>query len=261
MAGRNFLNNIVDIDSAGWIFSMIFETCCSNPKPANIPIIGAFDFETAFPSVIHAWIWLVLKIRKLPKDYILLFKGIYHKASAVFRYDNKKITIIQFLSGVLQGCPGSAFLFNNSIDPFLLLMHNSLREGNRGISRACADDIGVCLARLSSLALLTPIFSAAKSMAGLSLKAPKCILVPLCRFSPKVARDILKWLGRNIPEWSQFTILDCTKFLGFYIGPGAGRMNWIEQTSKMKERIQCIQTAKASEVECLYVQCQGGPRR
>jgi len=24
-----------------------------------------------------------------------------------------------FMSGVLQGCPGSAFLFNKSIDPFL----------------------------------------------------------------------------------------------------------------------------------------------
>jgi len=83
-------------------------------------------------------------------------------------------------------------------------------------------------------------------MAGLSLKAPKCILVPLCRFSPKVARDISKWLSRNIPEWKQFTIKDCTKFLGFYIGPGAGKMNWIEQATKMKERIQCIQSAKAS---------------
>ena len=72
MAGRNFLNNILDLDSAARIFSMVFESMCSNMNPSNIPILGAYDFEAAFPSVIHEWIWLVLKFRKLPENYILL---------------------------------------------------------------------------------------------------------------------------------------------------------------------------------------------
>ena len=59
---RNFLRNLLDLDSAARIFSMIFMSACSNPhNPSNIPILGAFDFEAAFPSVIHCWTWLVLK--------------------------------------------------------------------------------------------------------------------------------------------------------------------------------------------------------
>ena len=225
---------------------MIYQSECKNRNPSNIPILGAYDFETAFPSVIHAWIWLVLMVRKVPAHYIKLFQGIYHNASAVYFHSNQKFVIIKFLSGVLQGCPGSAFLFNNALDPFLILFHNTLREMSRGIIRACADDLGVALSRLRYLELLHPIFVSANEFAGLTLKPPKCILVPLCRFSEKVSKDITKWLKRNIPHWANFEVLDTTKLLGFYIGPGAGRKNWAEQISKCKTRIQNIQSAKAS---------------
>jgi len=246
VAGRNFLNNILDLDSAGRIFSMVYESECENSNPSNIPILGAFDYEAAFPSVIHGWIWLVLKHRRLPKDYINLFKGIYHKARATFCHGKSKFTLIDFLSGVLQGCPGSAFLFNNSLDPFLNMIHTKLREANRGISRGCADDIGVILARLKHLQLLYPIFQNAEEFAGLKLKPAKCVLVPLCNMSDKCKKDISKWLRRNIPEWANFSIEDTTKLLGFYIGPGAGRKNWTEQASKMRSRVQSIQHATAS---------------
>ena len=206
----------------------------------------AYDFETAFPSVIHAWIWLVLKFRKLPLHYIILFQGIYHNANATFSHNGQTYTIINFLAGVLQGCPGSAFLFNNSLDPFLNLLNNTLREANRGISRACADDIGLCLSRLKHMQLLFPIFESAKKLAGLTLKPQKCIIVPLCELSEKVKNDISKWLKRNIPDWQQFCVKDATKLLGFYIGPKAGKLNWVEVVSKVRERIRTIQGSSAS---------------
>ena len=169
---RNFLNNCVDLDAAARIFSMVFEAICGFPlDPSNLPLLCAFDFEAAFPSVIHCWIWLVLKIRRLPDHYIYLFQGIYSKASATFHHEGKSYTIIEFLSGVLQGCPGSAFLFNNALDPILCMIHSILRERNRGIVRACADDIGMCLARLRHLQLIYPIFSAALKHAGLKTQA------------------------------------------------------------------------------------------
>ena len=93
------------------------------------------------------------------------------------------LPIILYLSGVLQGCPGSAFLFNNSLDPFLFLMFTRLREGNKGIVRACADDIGACLARLKHLNVMAPIFDCAASLAGLKLKAIKCVVVVELIFS------------------------------------------------------------------------------
>jgi len=244
--GRNFLNNGLDLDSAARIFSMIFESECRHPNdPSNVPVLGAYDFEAAFPSVIHCWIWLVLKFRGLPQDFILLFQGIYHMASAVFTHGDVKYTIIEFLSGVLQGCPGSAFLFNNALDPFLARIHCILREKNRGIVRACADDIGICLGRLKHLQLIAPIFSSALELAGLKLKPVKCVLVPLCLLGAKRQKGISKWLKRNIPEWQQFAIQTSTKLLGFYLGPEAGKMNWTEQEAKIRTRVRFIQMAQA----------------
>ena len=152
--GRNFLNNILDIDSAGRLYSMKYECSDNKLNISNIPISLASDFETAFPSIIHDWIWAVLRHRCLPLHFLNLFMGLYHKATAMYTHKGIIYTLICFLSGVLQGCPGSAFLFNNALDPFLHVMHKVLRSHNAGIVRACADDIGASLRRLASLKLL-----------------------------------------------------------------------------------------------------------
>jgi len=246
VAGRSFLNNLLDIDSASRIYSMCYHSECSNRNPSNIPVIATYDYEAAFPSVKQKWIWKVLKHRRLPDEYIKLFQGIYHMARGVVRHNNVHITILLYLSGVLQGCPGSAFLFNNSHDPFLALMDRKLREGNKGIVRACADDIGACLSRLKHLNVLAPIFDHAASLAGLNLKAIKCVVVPLCQFSDRVKRDIIKWLRRNIPKWSELSIDSAANLLGMYIGPGANALNWHKQLRKMKDRVKAIQSGSAT---------------
>jgi len=248
VGGRNFLNNLLDLDSAGRIYSMKYHSECSNRNPSNIPVLPTYDFEAAFPHVKQAWVWKVLKHRRLPDDYIHLFQGIYHMASGVVRHNNAFITILLYLSGVLQGCPGSAFLFNNALDPFLALMEARLREGNvvKGIVRGCADDIGACLSRLKHLNILAPIFDSASSLAGLNLKASKCVLVPLCQLSDRVKQDITKWLRRNIPQWAEFKVESSANLLGLYVGPGASKQNWHKQLCKIKDRVKAIQNGAAT---------------
>ena len=97
-------------------------------NPSNIPISGVFDFEAAFPSVIHRWIWLVLQHRKMPAHFINLFKAVYKNAKADYTHNGITYTLVNFLSGVLQGCPASAFLFNNALGPFLTRFHSTLRS-------------------------------------------------------------------------------------------------------------------------------------
>ena len=133
---------------------------------------------------------------------------------------------VNFLSGVLQGCPASAFLFNNALDPFPLEFHNALRSKNAGIVRACADDIGISLIRLKHVELIAPVYNDCKTFAGLELKPSKCVLVPLWQFSPKVQEASKRWLRKNIPAWSEFKIAPLAKLLGFYIGPQAGTKMW-----------------------------------
>jgi len=213
---------------------------------SHIPVLGAFDFEAAFPSVIHEWVWLVLMHRKIPEDFLRIFKGLYKHASATFKHKGETHTLIRFLSGVLQGCPGSAFLFNNAVDPFLFLFDRILREKNAGIVRACADDIGVSLRRLKHLGLLQPIFAKATHVGGLSLKPPKCVIIPLCELTDSVKDNIKTWLCENISTWADFSILPTAKLLGFFIGPKMGTKNWGEPITKFKQRVQAIRSGNAS---------------
>ena len=78
VSGRNFLRNLVDIDAAGRIFSSKFEGASEHVKRIvkNFPVISSNDSGAAFPSIIQAWIWLVLRYRKLPARFIMFFQAI-----------------------------------------------------------------------------------------------------------------------------------------------------------------------------------------
>ena len=77
-----------------------------------------------------------------------MFKANHNAAKSEFYHNGITYDLIQFMSGVLTGCPGSDMLFNNALDPFLAMFHNALRSEKVGIIRACADDIGITLTML-----------------------------------------------------------------------------------------------------------------
>ena len=127
---------------------------------------------------------------------------------------------------MLQGCPASAFLFNNALDPFLTNFDNVLRAHKAGIVRACADDIGISLRRLKHLQLIYPIYQDCKELGGLALKRIKCVLVPLREYTVEIQNKIDKLIADNIPLWSSFKAEPCAKLLGIYIGPAAVSKMW-----------------------------------
>jgi len=211
----------------------------------NLPVIAPFDFIAAFPSVIQTWVWLVMEHRKLPTSFLTLLKALYKEANAVFVHNNITYIIIKFLSGVLQGCPASGWLFNSALDPFLFSFARVLDQGRKGVVRACADDLSFALSRLKHLILLFPIYAAACKLAGLELHPKKCVIVPLCKLDEHKQLQIKKWLERKIPEWANFQIADAAKLLGFYVGPGSGKFNWNGPLSKLVSRVREIKSATA----------------
>ena len=101
--GRNFLNNLVDVDSARHMHSMLYDDLKST-SPEDIPIAGAYDLEAAFPSVIHDWIWLVLHHRKMLPDYIRVFPSLSKNAFATYEHNGGIYVFIRFLSGARMPC-------------------------------------------------------------------------------------------------------------------------------------------------------------
>ena len=174
----------------------------------HIALLAFFDFASAFPSVLHGWIMLVLKARGFPVGFINFIHCLYWMNSAVTFCNGGMQLLFWYLSGVLQGCPASAFIFDMRLDPFLAAFHQAISSRGRGLLRACADDIGAALNSHRSLLYLYQIFEKAQIIAGLSLKPPKCNLVPTSLpFSSEVKLCLTNWLRTHIPGLANFQIL------------------------------------------------------
>jgi len=252
--GRIFLNNVLDLDSASRIYSMHFIKSGHNAfnHPALIPILAFFDFAAAFPSVAHAWIRLVLVARGLPQGFINFILGLYSHNLAFYVVEGAHKFAFCFLSGVLQGCPASAFIFNLVLDPFLAMFEHALSVRARGVLRACADDIGVALRTLSQFKLMEPVFKLASKYAGLTLKPKKCVLIPLVPMTPGLYDSIRKWLHNEIPDWSNFRIDHAGKYLGFMLGPSAMVQQWASPLGKFVSRAQEVANSHPSVAIAAY---------
>ena len=160
-----------------------------------------------------------------------MIRGIYNHAVAFTCIDGELHSLFWFLCGVLQGCPASAFLFN-ALDPFLAMLQEHVINKKLGILRACADDLGAALAQLRFLSTMAPTFQLAQSLAGLTLKPCKCIIIPLLKFSDVLVYRFNDWLAVHLASWSEFSIRDAAKYLGFYLGPAANKYQWLNPLQK-----------------------------
>ena len=113
------------------------------------------------------------------------------------------------------------------------------RQG--GVTRVCADDVGAALRSIKELKIYYNVFRLSELLAGLTLKPSKCVLVPLwANFSKAVGETIRKWLEDNLPQWKDFKILPCTKYLGFMMGLAAGSSQWKHAADKWQTRALSI---------------------
>eukprot|EP00959_Pyramimonas_sp_CCMP1952_P208299 4357321-Pyramimonas_sp.AAC.1 len=69
VAKRNFVNNIVDLDSAARLAAV--RAACHPSPPRGPPSLLSFDFAQAFPSVSQAWMKLTVKAYRMPRGFLL----------------------------------------------------------------------------------------------------------------------------------------------------------------------------------------------
>ena len=142
-------------------------------------MLAFWDLAAAFPSVAHAWLFMVLRARGVPIGLIDLIDSMYRLVSAFMVCGGRFRFLFWILAGVLQGCPLSGMLFAIVMDPFLVKLDAELCRPQLGTVRACADDVGAALRHLSSLRIAKCTFDAAREVANLCLKPTKCVLVPV----------------------------------------------------------------------------------
>ena len=217
------------------------------------PIIALFDYAAAFPSVIHAWILLVLAAVGATPGFIDIINSFYFCCRTSSSINEEVHFLFGIVSGVLQGCPLSGMLFAIAIDPFLRSITSSIDEKRIGATRACADDIAVALASLYGLCELFPCFDAAEKLAGLSLKPKKCVVVPAGKvLTDELGTDIKRWLERNLPSWQDFNIRPVGKYLGFMVGPSSAASQWAAACSKYRTCTVALARTGAPASVALY---------
>ena len=122
----------------------------------NLACSVLFDFAAAFPSVLQAWLLLVLTAIQAPEGFINTFVSMYSENHAYTRSQGGLVLMFKVFSRVLQGCPLSGALFNVGID--LLLWGFSRTIVRLGKVSACDDDIRAALCSLQALIPCARIF-------------------------------------------------------------------------------------------------------
>ena len=210
----------------------------------SLPVLMLYDYAAAFPSVSHAWLFMVLNYINIPLGLMNTINALYTGNSAFQQGREGLVWLFGIISGVLQGCPLSGSLFVICIDPLLYAFDRYVQRSSLGIVRACADDIGACLAGLTHLPIIFRLFEEFRLLSGLCLKPKKCVMVLLSvEASIHNIAIIRTWLSRNLPQWKDIEISNVGKYLGLMVGPNAGVSQWNAATRKFLDRVAWIHNA------------------
>ena len=166
LPGRNFVDNIVDLDAYARIYA--------SDSSLFLPLLAFWDFGSAFPSLIHEWLFIILRVIGFPTGAYNIISALYAEVVAIGRIAGSFSRVLfRILSGIIQGCPLAGTCFALSMDPFLVKFKIEVEDQGLGTMRACADDIGAALQSASVLPRLAATFKDAESLAGLTLKLKK----------------------------------------------------------------------------------------
>ena len=239
LPGRHFTDNIVELDAFSRTYAM--------DSSLTYPVLALFDFGSAFPSLIHAWMFTVLEAVGLPQGAFNVVVAVYHFVSAIGRVAGSSSRFLFYiLSGIIQGCPLAGTCFALAMDPFLQKFKLKIEDSGHGHVRACADDIGAALRSLHVGRVLAEVFQGAERFAGLMLKIKKCCIIPLnVELSETVTDDIRAWLMAHLPSWHGVRIVDVGVYLGASLGPKSASQMWTAPIAKWSHRTGLLSASSA----------------
>ena len=245
---RQMIENVLDLDTAARIYGARGHEDFEQGELSTLcPLISLWDLMAAFPSVKHGWLFVVIENAGFPSGWINIIKAMYTLVRTFARCDADLLFLYWVLSGVLQGCPLSGMIFAFAIDPFLRKLSSEVDDADVGCTRACADDVGGALSCIAVLPIYKSTFDLAATLAGLTLKPKKCVLIPIAaEFNAKIIDKVKAWLLNYLPGWKDFNILPFGTYLGFQIGPSAGATQWDKPLAKFREAANAIALTRSS---------------
>ena len=245
--GRQLSLNIVDVDFFMRVFNSEFDaSCISSATIGDIPVCVLYDFCNAFPTILHKFLFLVLKMLSVPARYRNAIFNLYSKITAYSSGIGNGKFLFYVLCGVKTGCPLSSILFLLCVNPFIDLFRWLSDNPGFSLTRICADDFGSALKQLESLRTQASIFRLAGAVAGLLLKPSKCVIVvSCCILTDALVEAIRTWLAVEIPEFKDFNIASSGKYLGWHLGVNGTALSYSNPLKKLEVRVHEVVGGRA----------------
>ena len=237
--------NIVDLDAYMRAYNAKFDFGPDGPlgnkhkHVSRIPCSALYDFCNAFPTLLHAWLFLVLQAVGMPEEIRWAIWWLYSMITAYSSGTGDGSFLFNVLGGVKTGCPLSSLLFLLGVNP-VVDMFIMMSDGPKlSATRICADDIGSALRSLHSIKIHACIFSVAARACGLHLKHVKCvIIISGCVLTQELVQAIRSWLRVHVPEFAEFAIATSGKYLGWFLGNESVQLSFQGPFEKFNSRVQ-----------------------
>jgi hypothetical protein len=200
----------------------------------DIPLaIMSLDQASAFDQVEHQYIFHVLNKYGFCTTFIRKIKTIYNNAQGLIKLNGSLIKSFQFQRGVRQGDPLSGPLFTLTIEPFLIMCNENLREhgpplpsdDNSLVTSAYTDDITVFITKEEGFHQLIKNVMTYGALSGATLNIHK-----------STGLFVSRWRNRTYSllglQWST----QGRKCLGNYQGNTADwhNQNWTQLETKLR---------------------------
>ncbi len=224
--GRSILKNVAEMDLG------MVKAALGGENAAAIFL----DFEAAFPSISQEFILASLRHMGLPESAVRSYAALYFQNRCNLRMQGDLFDGFDMTSGVRQGCPLSPLIYVAVVEFFLDLLQHQFPEM---LIKAYADDTALLTDNLErDVGQLEELFNNFAIISGLKLNIAKSVVVPLAPDKDAIIKDMLY---RTAPTWGGMQLSLSAKYLGFYLGPGRGKLSWEKPMQKFKERINVWQ--------------------
>ena len=244
--GRQLALNVVDLDA----YLRLYNSCGNFSDPCSrigeLPCLALYDFCNAFPTLVHEWLFMVLKMYNFPIELQWIIWWLYQDITAYSSGTGNGSFLFYVLGGVKTGCPLSSLLFLLGINPIVDLFILISDGPKLSTTRVCADDFGSALKMLKSLKRQASIFRMCSKVSGLQLKPVKCVLVFTgIELTNSIIFAIRNWLKKHIPEFADFKIQSSGKYLGWYLGKNSVKLSFEAPLAKYQSRVSEVVQGKA----------------
>ena len=191
------------------------------------------DFEKAFDSVSHQYLFTILKAINMPQWFLSVVTSLFQNIKAFPSFDPLRRHAIKVTRGVKQGDPISPLFFNFALEPLLEYL-----DKHPGIDPfAFADDLAISFNNLGSFWLISLAISVFSSISGLNISQHKSILIPGLPLSDDDPEYIKSSYLPLIPVGNR------TTYLGILFGPAMSTAEIYERPmSRFLDRLTSFST-------------------